>query len=257
MSSSLLFPSRAMARVGLDVSAWFLVLVMSPCLMTEPLTAQTVRGLVLERVTDRPIDLGTIALVEVGGDTVATATSDTRGFFSVTATDPGDYRVVVEAFGYRLENAGPFELDNGDVQVVQVNLEPAPVRISGIDVEAQETAAPYLLRQGFVERRKMAFGHFVGPREFDDFRVVLRSTEDIFYRFPGVTLGPNGLPRMRGANGGTCTPAIFLDGVRMEPRNPPLEQLEAIEIYTRAVQVPLQYSWAAQGCGVILHWTKH
>lgn len=61
---------------------------------------------------------------------------------------------------------------------------------------------------------------------------------------------------MRGSTGGGCGPATFVDGVRVKDI-PPLEQLEAIEIYTRAIQVPLQYVWAAQGCGVILFWTKH
>lgn len=219
----------------------------------EPLTAQAIRGLVLERVTDRPVDLGRVALIEVGGDTVAMATSDARGFFSMTTDDPGHYRVVVEAFGYRLESAGPFELDRGELRVVQINLEPAPVEVHGIDVEAEETATPYLVRQSFTERRKMGFGHFVGPRELDDFRTIIRSTQDLFYRFPGVSPGPT----MMGSGGRTCRPAIFLDGVRIEPDTPPLEHLEAIEIYTRAVQAPLQYLWAAEGCGVILYWTKH
>lgn len=240
-------------RAGWSAVPLLLAVLFSLWSEAEPLTAQTIRGLVLERVTDRPIDLVGVALVEVGGDTVATATSDSRGFFSVTADDPGHYRVVVEAFGYRLESAGPFELDLEELRVVQINLEPAPVEVQGIDVEAEETATPYLVRQGFTERRKMGFGHFVGPRELDDFRTIIRSTEDIFYRYPGVGRGG----AMIGSNGVPCGPAIFLDGVRTTERIPPLEQLEAIEIYTRAVQVPLQYSWAAQGCGVILYWTKH
>lgn len=235
-------------------SALILAAALLPCLGTQPLTAQTVRGLVLERVTQRPIELGTVALVEVGGDTAAVAVSDARGFFSVTADDSGDYRVVVEAFGYRIERAGPFELDGGDLRVVQINLEPAPVEIGGLDVEAEETATPYLERQGFVERRKMGFGHFVGPRELDELRVVLSSTGDIFYRYPGVGRGGG----MLGSNGVPCRPALFLDGAKIKPDFvPPLEHLEAIEIYTRAVQVPLQYAMAAQGCGVILYWTKH
>lgn len=253
-------PSRAMSSFP-RLSAWLLALVLPACLITEPLTAQAIRGLVLERVTDRPIGLGRVALIEVGGDTVATATTDGRGFFSVTAEDPGDYRVVVEAFGYRHEDAGPYELDRGDVRVVQINLEPAPFEIRGIDVEAEDTATPYLVRQGFTERRKMGFGHFLGPRELDDLRVVLRSTEEIFYRLPGVTLGPGEQPLMTASSGGGCIPVPFVDGVRVRKGrvrdSAPLEHLEAIEIYTRAAQVPLQYSWAAQGCGVVLYWTKH
>lgn len=246
---------------GSQLSVWLLALALQACLITEPLTAQTIRGLVLERVTDRPIGLGRVGLIEVGGDTIATATTDGRGFFSVTAEDSGDYRVVVEAFGYRLDDAGPFELDRGDVRVVQINLEPAPLEIRGIDVETDETATPYLVGQGFVERRKMGFGHFLGPRELDDLRVVLRSTEEIFYRLPGVTLGPDERPRMTASSGGACVPVPFVDGVRVQKGrvrdHAPLEHLEGIEIYTRAVQVPLQYSWAAQGCGVVLYWTKH
>lgn len=242
------------ARVAPTPSAGCLALVASSPLMTGPLTAQTVRGLVLERVTERPIELGSVWLVELAGDTVAAATSDARGFFSVTADDRGEYRVVVEAFGYRLGSAGPFELEGGDLRVVQINLEPAPVEIGGLDVEAEETATPYLERQGFVERRKTGFGHFIGPRELDELRVVLSSTGDIFYRYPGV--GRGGV--MLGSTGVPCRPGIFLDGARIEPDVvPPLEHLEAIEIYARAVQVPLQYSWSAEGCGVILYWTKH
>ena len=157
--------------------------------MTQPLSAQTVRGLVLERVTERPVELGSVTLVEPGGDTVAVAVTDARGFFSVTADGPGESRLMVDAFGHRRETVGPFDLGAGGLRVVQVSLEPAPVGISGIDVEASETVSPYLVRQGFTERREMGHGHFLGPRELDDLRTILSSTEDIFYRLHGLGRG--------------------------------------------------------------------
>lgn len=245
-----------MARVRLESSASLLALLLIAGWMAEPLIGQTIRGVVIERTTDRPIDLARVVLVEAGGDTVAVTASDARGFFSVTTDEPGDYRVTVEAFGYRLQGAGPFELARGELRVVQINLDASPVEIRGLDVETEETASPYLVRQGFTERRRMGFGRFLGPRDLEDFRTIIRSTQDIFYRVPGVMLGPTG-PYMIGSNGIPCGPTIFLDGIRVEAGVPPLEHLEAIEIYARAVQVPLQYALAAEGCGVILYWTKH
>jgi hypothetical protein len=74
----------------------------------------------------------------------------------------------------------------------------------------------------------------------------------------------------------TCYPAIYLDGARMsygDQSHPvarsvdstlpnlanliPVEQIEAVELYRSAAEIPSQYSGSEASCGVIVLWTRH
>ena len=257
-------------------------LALAALLAAAPLSAQTLRGLLLERGTDRPIELGEITMLDVRGDTVATALSDANGLFSVSARDGGSYRLVARALGYRAQGAGPYEVDDDGMLVVQLLLEAQPVDIEGIDVEAEalfpEEVSVWLDRQGFYERRDAGLGHFLGPRELAELQPMIFQLSELYHRVPGVRLGPGREALMTSANGVGCAARIFVDGVLQDSRLIDrvvgrIDDLDGIEIYTRTVQIPLQYQWAAQlpdggrrdegplprssSCGIILIWTKH
>jgi hypothetical protein len=58
-------------------------------------------------------------------------------------------------------------------------------------------------------------------------------------------------------------PAVYLDGVRFPLLGESIDniidpsQLEGIEVYTHAAEVPAQFASARSNCGVIALWTKN
>lgn len=228
-----------------------------------PISAQTFRGLLLERDTDRPIELGTVTILDQDGDTVGSVLSDERGYFSVTASKDGTFLVFGDALGYRRQREGPFELDEGAVRIVRFGLELAPIGIEGVEIQTERVAqaVQYLSNQGFYDRQKMGFGHFLTPERLERERPFAIYTRDLFRRIAGVRVRDNGI-QMRSFRGGDfCYATMILDGVRVQHRNPDglaqPDEIEGIEIYRRGSEMPMQYLTVAQGCGVIVIWTKH
>lgn len=110
-------------------------LVLAPGLTRSFAPAQTIQGILLERETQALIESGTVVMLRENGDTVALALSDENGLFSLTGPEEGSYRIVARALGYTPGGAGPFELEEDALRVVQLALVPAPIPIEGIDVE--------------------------------------------------------------------------------------------------------------------------
>ena len=114
---------------------------------------------------------------------------------------------------------------------------------------------------GFYVREMMGFWHFVTPLSFYFFCWFVIYTRDLFRRIAGVRVRDNGI-QMRSFRGGDfCYATIILDGVRVQHRNPDglaqPDEIEGIEVYRRGSEMPMQYLTVAQGCGVIVIWTKH
>jgi hypothetical protein len=105
-------------------------------------------------------------------------------------------------------------------------------------------------------------------------------TPDLFRGIPGIavrTIG-GGLFSHTGESvqftsaQGYCTPTLFLDGARMSPQVVasqsfenllPLTDVDAIEIYRRPGEVPIEYAVTSVQpgteigtCGVLVVWTK-
>ncbi len=238
--------------------------------MAHPLQAQTIRGLMLERATDRPIELGTVILVDQHRDTVASTITDEDGFFSVAARGAGSFRLVAEALGYRPIVLGPYEVADNGAMVVQLLMSPRPVRLDGLLVATDRSNEPEvttLVHTGFYERLAEGRGEFMTPGE------IARSTErwtvslfwEMSYKVRAVP-GGNGFGPwddrvvILSREKNWCTPRIVVDGVWIEmmPGETlsdlvPKDDLEAIEVY-QAPDGPARYL-STDPCGVILFWT--
>ena len=242
-------------------------------------SAQTIRGILQERETYRLIDLGTVYMLDEDGDTVAAALSNEDGFFFLAAPEPGSYRVVGHALGYIAGGAGPFELGEDVVRVVQLPLLPAPIPVEGIDVETTRIVISddLLLANGFYDRMMAGTGQFLTPEDIEQSNA--RYTPHLFralkyirpqYGASGWRIWPDVWSPI---GGGSCKPRVWIDGVwvnragheQYEPGSIGLEDMvarddvRAAELYW-GLQAPLRYG-APDGndsglCGVILIWTK-
>src|SRR5438552_16578071 len=87
--------------------AW---LVVASLLMAGPVPAQIVRGQVVDSVTRVPVGGGSIILLAAGSAQVARTVTDPDGPFLLRVGAPGQYRLRVEAQGYRASEFPPFPL---------------------------------------------------------------------------------------------------------------------------------------------------
>jgi hypothetical protein len=229
--------------------------------LASPLAAQTIKGTLLEDGTDIPVSLGIVVLLDEELDSInATMTSD-DGEFRLSSEEPGNFFLMASGLGYRHTTVGLFELGEGGEITIEFRLAREPLTLEGLLVEgARHAEESSLARNGFYARLRTGFGEFVTPVDLE--KTSARLTEDLFLQFQGMIVDPSGSVRMRDDRGRACRPAIYLDGVFIRER--PLEQiasveeLEAVEIYRRRSETPLEYVGAARrvNCGVIVFWTK-
>ena len=255
-------------------------LVTAVAVPSERVSAQTLRGILLEDVSYRPIELGTVVLTREAGDTVALALSDEEGFFSLTAPESGTYNVIATALGYMGRGRGPFELDEGDVQVVEVTLDPAPVPIDGVGVETTPIIITddELLANGFYDRMVEGRGQFLTPQ--DVAASAARYTPQLFRELKYVhpQYGSGGwqtwVRHWSPLGRGTCAPRVYVDDVWVNQEGweqyipgqglddvVDRDDIKAAELYW-GHQAPLRYRArdryedASADCGVVLLWTK-
>lgn len=243
-------------------------------------SAQTIRGLVLERGTDGPIYLAEVVMLNEVGDTVAMALTDEQGLYTVTAPEAGSYRVVGRALGHLGRGEGPFELREGGYTIVPLALDFAPIPVEGVDVETTRITITddALITNGFYERMVQGRGQFLTPEmiEASDARYTPGLFEELDYVIPQWSAAPwqrwVGLWNPMG-RGVSCSPRVYVDDVWVN--KPGFEQynegmglddivarkdVKAAEVYW-GFQTPLRYSagdgFAGPGlCGSVLIWTK-
>lgn len=233
-----------------------------------PLSAQTIRGRLLEVGTDRPISSGTVALLTEEGELVVSTLTGTAGSFEIATSTEGvdTYLLTGQALGYRSSTDGVFRLGPGDTITVEFRIEPAPVLLDSLVVEGRRVEAgsePDLVRNGFLDRMKGGFGEFLTPADLE--RLNPPHLAGLFNRIQGVYVNyrfASARLRMRG-NRGWCTPRTYVDGFRIRARGNldnlglAVRDLKAVEVFRRAAEAPLEYAGTAMdGCGIVLVWTK-
>lgn len=116
----------------------------------------------------------------------------------------------------------------------------------------------------------MGFGHFITPEELEERPPW--TPRDLFKKIPGMDIGVGSgmgagmfrqVVKLNCAMGFRPRPfAVWVDGSRVfqgkewEPANDiDVEEITAVEVYTRLSSLPLQYTLTGI-CGGILIWTK-
>jgi hypothetical protein len=208
-------------------------------------------------------------------DTTFTAVSGTAsnatGAFTLQAPGPGLYYVLTESLGYSPSIDGVLELGEGAAITVEIYLKPKPIVLDSIKVAVERAQIfQHLEAAGFNERMVTGFGHFITPEEIQARNP--RFMADLFRNVPGIRLIGGGSlsgtaieftnASIRGA---TCSPQVYVDGVLVNV-DPDfggslegvvdISQIAAVEVYTRASNVPLQWGGTNMGCGILLIWTR-
>jgi len=226
---------------------------------------QTVDGSLLESGTDRPVELGLLVLLTESGDSVASTLTDQMGRFRLESPEPGSFLLAATALGYEGLTAGALELGEGARMSVNVRIRPRAIEIGGITVETRSSAVsePMLVRNGFVDRAQRGFGSFITPKDISESGAA--TVSDLLSRTGRVTTRyePGGDRVLMRGSVGYCTPAVFVDGVRVSMGDGlsldlfvQVSMLAAAEVYRSASEAPLQYGGGLGGCGVLVLWTR-
>jgi hypothetical protein len=257
--------------------------------------AQQVTGRLVDRETSRPIATGLLTLHAADSSVVMRTMSDTEGRWTVHAPQPGNYFIAVRRLGYRPFVSGAMQIPPSVASSTVFRLDQLPVTLNPVAAQAAAIRRNLELN-GFFERQKGNFGHFVSAEAIDR-RQASRIT-DLLTSIPGVQLfvggggsaGPLqiGLRGSSVTDGALCRPRVFVDDVmyargdskpvrvrasdateqedleaRMD-RSLSLDDIghpstiAAIEVYRSATQVPVQFGGTSAEtlCGVIVIWTR-
>jgi hypothetical protein len=225
-----------------------------------PLDAQVIRGRILEDPSSRPISGASISLVgAVAARTAATARTGSDGGFSLQAPSPGIYRLLAELPGYRTAVTPAFELFAGDQVAITLRLLSDTARLRPMVVTANTRQSNNRLG-GFARRN--AFGRYITRDQIDRMHPIFVS--DLLRTTPGIQV----VPSARGFGYDVlttegCRPAIYVDGLHYtlmggetidQIVNP--NEIDSIEVYAHAAEVPPEYMGPGSTCGAVVIWTK-
>jgi len=224
--------------------------------------------------TTQPIALADVTLVDIGVGTRA----NESGEFRMVDVPAGEHHLVVRRVGYSPVDT-TLTFGSGQNVVRRIGLSRATV-LDSVRVIAEAT--PRAMRT-FEEHRKLGLGHFYGRAELA--KMENQTMGAVLRSLPGMRLmvgistqlwaasardraterTPDAADRKMGARR-ACYAVVYLNNsvVYRGQNGEPLfdvnsirpDQLEAIEYYASAVEVPIEYGSIDSLCGVLVLWTR-
>ncbi len=263
---------------------WGLGVVVASILVAAPLRAQTVRGVVVEDSTQRPIDQASVTLLGSNGEVIPPGTrSATNGAFTLHAPRFGKYRVRAIRIGYQPVTSEPLDLQSGELVTVRLVMTVATAKLAAVAITERRM---YSLKElsstvGFDLRRTRPEGTFFTAEDLPRLGSIadLARTAQVAGLTLHDSLGAESL-RIR-VMGVVCNPTIYLDGLRifspvggespemrddraasalMQINSVGVDNLYGVEIYRGLQTPPVSVSGmlgdAANRCGFLAVWTK-
>ncbi len=199
------------------------------------------------------------ATVSVQGAPSSATRTGQDGMFRIIDLPSGTRSVYVKALGFSPRQRA-VNLTSATPVSVEITLQDQPASLAAVNVEGKYEAA--LKKNGFMDRKRMGMGRFLGPKDIE--RRQPQYLSSLFQTIPGFRVEPgyggNSIKSTRGSNG--CV-TLWVDGVQYRENQPGEldnqlmpDQLMAIETYS-AVGAPSEYKAAGQtDCSVVVIWTN-
>lgn len=235
--------------------------------------AQVVQGQVVDRADNQPVRSGVVRLLDARG-AVASARLDLNGRFTLQAPQPGRYWLRFESPGYRVVVSSAIELSSGSTLAYSIQTQTLP--LAQMDTVVVEGRAVPIRLAPFYERRARGGGGEYFTREDLD-RWNPGEVTDIVRRSVGFAVVPNSNygrggdtrenliinNRLGDYVGQFCPPLVFVDGVYLGTAwdfdidsHLAITNVEALEFYNGAGNMPVEFNRRGSDCGVIGIWTR-
>lgn len=222
------------------------------------------------------------------------AATDSLGRYRIEKIPSGEHLVITRAIGYKPDSAST-AFDGDETLVSDVVLKVALNELPTVAVRETTEPLPRGKMAAYEERKASGIGHFVG-RDLLAKDENRRLSEVLASNIPGLSIYRGGSSKSWAASGRTtstgkcamcrvtkqemldgpdiaagaplaCYVDVYLDGAQVynsAARGTPLfnlnsispSEIEAIEVYTSASQIPAQYNKTSGSCGVMLIWTR-
>lgn len=232
------------------------------------------------------------ARVEVQGTSIS-ALSDSGGRFRLSSVASGIQPIVVRAVGF-LPDTVNLTFEDGLTIFRDFVLKRQTTTLAEVRVEGEEDELVPAKLVGFYERRRSGVGRFLDRAEIAKFEN--RRTGDMLRMVPGITVRVGSNSKAWATNGRgsasnqgafqredlkevldrydilagaklACYMDVYVDGTlvynstaRQAPlfdvNSIPPEQIEAIEVYAGAAQIPAMFNRTSGGCGAMIIWTR-
>lgn len=204
--------------------------------------------------------------IHLEGPEERTAVTDSEGVFRFELLPPGTYAIrarhlAYEALEVEVEVVGDDRTTRVEIQLLAeaIALEPVVVEVEG----RRPTFGPLAEVYDRVERQRLLGLGTILTRDDIENRVVGR-VSDLLRGMAGVRLAPgpdgNTVHMRRAASFRGCPVQIYVDGMKVGTGSPDLYvlpmEVEIIEVYRGAAQVPPEYSGSDAQCGVVAVWTR-
>jgi len=114
------------------------VLVTALLLITAPaeLRAQVIQGVLIDNLTQQPLPGTFVTLTDEAGRELGRTMSDAEGQFVIDAPGPGAYRLRCKRIGFRPQTSESLTLGRGQRLTYRLALNPIPVHLSEVVIEA-------------------------------------------------------------------------------------------------------------------------
>jgi Carboxypeptidase regulatory-like domain len=237
-------------------------------LAAQPRNAR-VNGAVVDKTSGAPVSGATVVFL---GDGRA-LTTDSSGLFRFEKLPSGIARFLVRAPGFPagalIVALAPGEALDRRVELDSVTparvveTAPAPARSNGqmlapVTVEAERSLGPRFA--AFERRRKTGGGQYlthddIVNRQYSTLQDVARSLRGVNVECSGGSQGCQ-IRMVRAPM--RCLPEYIVDDNVDNIFGPtvPVRDIEGLEVYTGAADVPGEYAGRNAGCGVIVIWTR-
>ena len=206
-------------------------------------SAQSVRGVLLDGITTRPVAQARIGLLDSLGTEVASVVTDSSGRFLLASPRPGQYRMSIRRIGYEPATTGAISFQRS--KVWQLTLELAPLAAELEPVTIRERTGRQWAVDGFRERQALGQGIFV-----DHLDILAQDPvyiADLFRGMPGMKIElTRGGPTVESQKGRGCL-KMFVNWMPLESLSenghrtmelPPPKEVMGVEVYREFKEVP-------------------
>ncbi len=202
----------------------------------------------------KPLEGANVYLV----GTAIGARADARGNFRLTGLPAGTHTVEVRQISFALKRYTVDLSPTREMKLAAV-LDTRATVLGAVTVEAKAGSSI----PGFDQRAKRGLGTFINEDDIAKRQSILLT--DLFRTVPGLNVafdGSNYTVQSSRAGNTSCPMQWYLDGSPFDNSDNGIDQMlrpddiEGIEIYKSASEVPVQYQGQHASCGTILVWTK-